>query len=617
MASRRSGNQSTALGRVLRYLYQSLDYARGGSARKASNPVLLQLVNAAARSGGSSQDSANLEYYMRLAVTAPHFYAAAQTVADRVSEAADFAVEEQRGDRWQKVDNHELMNVLDHPNPLMTAGLVMGTTAWEMQATGNAYWFLVTDTPGQGPIREIWPLPSLKTQPDPTTLRVSPITGQLIVDYRYNLGTDMLLPGENVLHVRAPNLFDFWRGMAPLSALSRILEMDYSETNWLAGYFGEGNAVPTAIISVPPEITDEEFDAVKRDIVEQFGAQRRSAITRAGDMSVETIQHTVDDMKILDGLGYNAEAIRAVLRVPTGLRDTSSGQSRLAAENALLRDAVMPMLRNIAQWMTLKVIPFYASDARQRVTVLTEVPQDSSIAIAEYEAYGQDRTVNEQREERKMEPLKLTGQMAEYQFLLDEIPLRYATLIVQLMTAKQQAAASGMPGAPDQAGQGAPTHPAVAAMMGNSPQAGPTHPAVAAMAGSGSPAAPRSGATGTLAPGVRTSGVSTPQQLVASLSGGAAKSFDGLGAGEILAMAAMVMAQSNTGDPSPVIRAGRFRAVVDGAGWKALYRVDAMGDGAERWATWNKGIGKWVDCVPVTGAIVVDGEYVRRQGAEV
>ena len=137
------------------------------------------------------------------------------------------------------------------------------------------------------------------------------------------------------------------------------------------------------------------------------------------------------------------------------------------------------------------------------------------------------------------------------------------------------------------------------------------------MAGSGSPAAPRSGATGTLAPGVRTSGVSTPQQLVASLSGGAAKSFDGLGAGEILAMAAMVMAQSNTGDPSPVIRAGRFRAVVDGAGWKALYRVDAMGDGAERWATWNKGIGKWVDCVPVTGAIVVDGEYVRRQGAEV
>lgn len=590
----------------MRYLYRSLDYARGGKERKSSNPMLLQIVSAASRSG-SNQDQSNLEYYLRLAVTSPHFYAAAQTVADRVSEAADWVVEEQVGDHWEKIDNHEFLALLDRPNPIMTSGLLMNDTAWSMQVTGNAYWFLVTDSPGRGPIREIWPLPSLKTAPDPSTLRISPITGQLVIDYKYSLGTDVTLPGENVLHIRASNMLDFWRGMSPLSALARTLEMDYNETNWLAGYFGEGNAVPTAIISVPPDLPDEEFDMVKRDIVEQFGQQRRSAITRAGDMSVETIQHTVDDMKILDGLGYNAEAIRAVLRVPSGLRDTSSGQSRLAAEAALLRDAVLPMLRNVAQWMTLRIMPFYQYDAPLRVTVLTEVPQDESIEISKYEAYGQDRTVNEQREQQKLEPLELSGDLKALQPLLDEVPLRLLELAFQYIAGQQQAAMGGMAG-PGGAPGGQQMHPMIAAMMGQPmPQPQPGAPGMAA--------APRSGPTNGAAPGPRISGLQTPQQQMAALTGGAAKAFEGLAPGEIVALAAMMAQHAHTGDPSPV--SGRYRARVKGGSLKALYRVDSRPDGVEQWTAWSDQDRTWVNCVPVAGAMVVDPDYVRRQGAEV
>lgn len=582
----------TLLGRVLRYFQSSLDYAKGSPARKSTNPLLLQIVQGASRSG-TSQDSSNLEYYLRLAATAPHFFAAAGVVADKVTESADFAVERQVGDRWEIVPNHEFLHVLDHPNEIMTGGLLLNGTAWDMQGVGNSYWFLVTDRPGVGPVREIWPLPALRVTPDPMTLRISPVTGKLVIDYRYNLGTMTMLPGENVLHIRTANLFDFWRGMSPLSALARTLEMDYNESNWLAGYFGEGNAVPTAIISVPPELGDEEFDAVKRDIAEQFGAQRRSAITRAGDLSVETIQHSVDDMRILDGMSYNAEAIRAVLRVPAGLRDTSSGESRIAAATALMQDAVLPILWNYAEWMTLKIMPMYEQDGeRLRVTVLTEVPQDEAMAVTKYENYGMDRTVNENRGEQKLEPLKLEGDFAQLQPLLDTVPTRLVELFLSYLMAKEQAASAAT--APEQAG-----NPLLDVMTG------------------GKPTLPMNGkpASNGAVPGPHTTGIATPaQQMQALTFGTASKALDGLE--HVEQEAAQTWLATQSAETSPHY-AGAYRAVIEGDAIKSIYRVRRGGDKGDAWAIWDAGDKAWVRCAPVIGAQVVDREFVRRQGAEV
>jgi hypothetical protein len=584
----------TLLGRFLRYFQSSIDYAKGAPVRRGTNPTLLQIVQGASRSG-TSQDSSNLEYYLRLAATAPHFFAAAGVVADKVTESADFAVERQVEDRWEIVPNHEFLGVLEHPNEIMTGGLLLNGTAWDMQGVGNSYWFLVTDRPGVGPVREIWPLPALRVTPDPMTLRISPVTGKLVIDYRYNLGTMTMLPGENVLHIRTANLFDFWRGMSPLSALARTLEMDFNESNWLAGYFGEGNAVPTAIISVPPELGDEEFDAVKRDIAEQFGAQRRSAITRAGDLSVETVQHSVDDMRILDGMGYNAEAIRAVLRVPAGLRDTSSGESRIAAATALMQDAVLPMLWNCAEWMTLKIMPLYAADGeRLRVTVLTEAPQDEAMAVTKYEKYGMDRTVNENRAEQKLEPLKLAGDLAQLQPLLDTVPTRLVELFLSYLMAKEQAASAAA------APEAAPGNPLLDAMTGGK-QALPMN---------GKPAS--NGAT----PGPRLTATPTPEQQMQAMTFGVAGGKGLSALPEVEQEAAQVWQATQSAETSPHY-AGAYRAVIEGDAIKALYRVRQDRERPDAWAVWDSGDKAWVRCAPVIGAQVVDREFVRRQGAEV
>ncbi len=395
-----------------------------------------QIVVNAGRTASFGMD-ANLDYFMRLAIANPWFFSALRIISDRLTNVAKLSMQEKRNGKWVTIEEHPFNSLLARPNALMPGGLMMGSTSEWLDAAGNGYWFLVTDRPGRGNIQEMWLLPADRIEPDPRTARISPFTGQVVIDYRYSMGTQIMLPGENIVHFRTPNLFDFWRGTSSLSALQHTLQTDANQASWLGSYFGEDNAVPTAVISLPPDIDDAEFDAVKRDITDQFGAQRRAAITRAGDMSVEVIQHTIDEMKVIDGMQFNAEAIRAVLHVPK-LGDFTSGASRLAADMALMRDAIQPKLDLIAAFVTLKICPFYERQpGTLRCIAENVVPQDDAVEATKYKTYAPDRTLNENREAQKLKPLHLPDELESYQVLFDSVPERYVDMFVQLLEANQ------------------------------------------------------------------------------------------------------------------------------------------------------------------------------------
>jgi HK97 family phage portal protein len=303
--------------------------------------------------------------------------------------------------------------------------------AWWYKLIGNGYWFLVTDAPGVGPIREIWPLPADRVAPDPTTLRISPITYQPVIDYQYSMGSLIKLPGENVIHFRTANPFDPWRGLSPLSALRDNMRTSNAIMRWLGSFYDKGNAVPASVISLPPLINDEDFETIKQDIYEQFGGKRQTAVTRAGDLKVEVIGQSSTDMQVVEHQKFNKQEVREVYRIPEGLTAATSGQSRLAAETALARDAIQPLLDYFAETFTLFAMRFYEEGKRNtlRVKAKSVIPQDRALEISEYKSYGADRTINEGRQKQGLPPLKLTGKLAEFQQLLDEVP---ATLIQTL-----------------------------------------------------------------------------------------------------------------------------------------------------------------------------------------
>lgn len=427
---------------------------------RAPNPAYA-VLRSAARSG-LQMGTGDLEHYMRLAVTNPHVFTAVTTIADRVADWGNFKLQGKRDHEWIDVPDHPLLTLLNDPNDLMTGSFLLGDVPWTEPLQGNTYWFIVSEYPGAGKPTELWPLPVFRIRPRPDLLRLSAVTGKLVMDYEYMLDQSILLPGENVIHFRTNNPFSMWMGLSKLTALQMNLEDTYAEAHWLGTHFGEDNAIPAAIISLPPELDDDQFKVIEGDIREQFGGRRRTAITRAGSMEVEVIQHSIADMRVLEHMQYSASEVRRVFKIPEGLNEASSGQSRLAAEQALARDAIQPLCNHIADVLTHKLLPFYTYGKQQYRLVADDlVPADRALEVSEYATYSAARTLNENREELGLKPLKLTGKLAALQVLLDQVPLHYAEHLLPLLTG---GAAGGLPGLPGQP-QGAPN-----GKMGLSPQ---------------------------------------------------------------------------------------------------------------------------------------------------
>jgi HK97 family phage portal protein len=398
------------LGAVLGYCADAYRHAFPSAKAEKRNIGygILRSISESARY--NEPENVTTDQALRLAAVSAWVYSGIKTIADRVS-ASDARPEMKLrvGIELRDQPNHEFSRLLDQPNSLMTWEFMCRYTAWWAFLLGNAYIFIATPEIGVGMPEELWPLPADAIAPDPKSMRISKLTGKPCIDYIYTLdGKQMVLPGENVIHIRFPNPFDYWYGMAPLSAMISPVRLDRYQAGYLQGFFGRDNAVPTAIISVPQETNEIDFETIKEQIREQFGEGRRSAITRAGDMSVQVITQTIQQMELVNGRKFNREEINHVLGIPEGLLSGGlSGDSRLATEITFARITVQPYLDLMAAELTANLAPYYGPDYVCKAPSV--IPQDRALALQEYEKYSPDRSINENRQVLHLPPLDLPG----------------------------------------------------------------------------------------------------------------------------------------------------------------------------------------------------------------
>lgn len=384
-------------------------------------------------------DDVATDQALKLAVTSAWVYSGIKAIADRISASDARPTMKQRvGRELRDLPNHPLETLLDQPNSLMTYEFIVRYTTWWLDLLGNAYIFIATPEIGAGLPEELWPLPADAVSPDPKSIHTSRLTGKPCIDYIYMVdGKPMKLPGENVIHIRFPNPFDYWYGLAPLSAFINPVRLDRAQWGYLQGFFGKDNAVPTAIISVPAETSPIDFETAKEQIREQFGEGRRSAIIRAGDLSVQTITQTIQQMELVGGRKFNREEINHVLGIPEGLLSGGlSGDSRLATEITFARITVQPLLDLISAEFTANLAPYYGQNLVCKAASV--IPQDRALALQEYEKYASDRSINENRQVLHLAPLDMPGIMTQINAArtsagLDEINTPLDSAIIDLM----------------------------------------------------------------------------------------------------------------------------------------------------------------------------------------
>jgi len=365
-------------------------------------------------------ETMDTEAAYKLAVTSAWVYSNIKLIADRIASRNANLKILNRQDK-SELDNHPFAALLDRPNPFMSGSFLKRYTAWWYLLRGNAYIFISTPTAGTGEPVELWPLMANMVRPLPERIRHGQgvFWDELVIDYEYNVnGSLEILPGENIIHFRMPNPFDWWEGMSPLTAALLAIQSDHAQARWTRDFFQEDNAIPSAIISVPATTSPNDFDRQRAVIAQQLKEGQKRIFTRSGDLTVETITQTLEQMQIIDSRRFSRDEIDRVYGIPEGLISGGlSGDSRLAAEIAFARNTVQPLLDYFAEQMTADIAPYYGDVLFEAPNI---IPQDRALEVQEYTIYSQDRSINENRQERGLEPAELPSDITE----LANVPIR-------------------------------------------------------------------------------------------------------------------------------------------------------------------------------------------------
>lgn len=388
----------------------------------------------------TTETSIDVAQTYRLASTSAWVYSDIKLIADRTTARdANFEVK-QRDNLDETIENHPFLKLLDRPNAFMSGSFLKRYTNWWLLLRGNAYIFISTPGVGVGEPTELWPLPSDLVRPWPLHLRegVGVFKGEQVIDYLYTVnGGWEMIPGEQIVHFRLPNPFDWWEGMSPLNAAHIAVEMDHAQRVWTRDFFKDDNAIPSAIISVPATTSPVDFERQRQILSEQWKNGQKRVFTRSGDLTVETITQTLEQMQIIQSREFSRDEIDRVYGIPQGLVSGGlSGDSRLAAEIAFARNTVQPLLDYMAEQWTSDISPYYSDSIVFEAPNV--IPQDRALEIQEYTTYSQDMTINESRQERGLDPVKLPPELKELQPFVD-LPIRLIQGAMSKATAAEQA----------------------------------------------------------------------------------------------------------------------------------------------------------------------------------
>lgn len=340
------------------------------------------------------------EQVERLAVTSSWVFSDINTIASEASQAP-FGVYRQEAESLEEVTAHPFEMLLQRPNAHMGKAFFVQYTLWWALLRGEAYWWLVPDRAGG--LAEMWPIPAQRMQPIPDAKEYirgfyyKPLHGRKPVE---------IPAGQVFFYRRHPNPFDYHRGLSPLTAYRLALETDDGARKWNRDTF-DNEATLRKIISLPKELSRPEFDRRKTEIIDEFVENRRRLmVARAGDVTVQDIGLSHDDLEFLAGREFTREEIDRVFGVPAGFWAKEATRANAeAAKATMIEQGVWPVLVGLSEEITAQIVaPYYGEDLRGQFDDIR--PRDRRLLVEERRQYWQVKTVDEARGDLGLDPLE-------------------------------------------------------------------------------------------------------------------------------------------------------------------------------------------------------------------
>jgi phage portal protein BeeE len=306
------------------------------------------------------------------------------------------------------VESGPVVELFDNPHPTMDRALFWETVmTW--RALRGEFFILPLDKNDQPVGLPNLQLSTFNLQPGPVRrmITLSPdlfwhiVTGYELQGWRYTgsplmspLASQILLPGE-VIHSRAPNPYQFWRGMSPLSVALLPAMSDFAAAQFMKGLM-TNNADCGLIVTTKDQLAADQQLAVKAALQER----KRKAGTADrplflfGDVSIQKPPVSSADLQFLENRKLNRQEIGAIFKVPESLMGFSDSkhsiggassieQERMAfIENTIaahcrrLEAAVQPIVRSFGPdligYFDLDCLPLLQQARRERLQAASQ-----------------------------------------------------------------------------------------------------------------------------------------------------------------------------------------------------------------------------------------------------
>jgi portal protein len=160
----------------------------------------------------------------------------------------------------------------------------------------------------------------------------------------------ILLP-EELIHIKTPNPFNFWRGLSPLTVAWLSAQTDYAAAQFMKGLMF--NNADTGLIVT----TDAQLSPEQREVIEAaLRNRKRSAGTPdkpvflGGGVKIEKPSISAVDLQFLENRKFNRQEICAIFKVPQELIGFTEDANRSVSDAMRLNfmeNRVAPLCRRL------------------------------------------------------------------------------------------------------------------------------------------------------------------------------------------------------------------------------------------------------------------------------
>ncbi len=285
----------------------------------------------------------------------------------RVFPEAPVQVIDVTGPQPQAVDNHEMVKLINRPNPFYSGELLWQATLADWMATGNAYWIVIRNKEDK-PI-QLWYTPSFLLEPkwNSDTDFIS------YYEYKPSSTTEPVpLRPQDVIHFR--NGIDpknIRKGLSKIGALVRTLFIDNEAERFSASLLG--NLGVPGVVIIPEEgtkINTTAAEETKAKFNQKFGGERRGEpLVMSSRVKVEVLSFSPDDMNFYLFHKLPEERASAIFGTPAVVVGLGAGLDRSTFENfaeareAAYESMIIPTQRLFAADLRHQLLPNFEVDA--------------------------------------------------------------------------------------------------------------------------------------------------------------------------------------------------------------------------------------------------------------